>query len=90
MDKRLLPLTECLKDTFERILPYWSDYIVPSIRSGAKVFVCAHGSTVRSLIKHLDQIPDDEIVDLNVPTGFLTQSFSNKFTYFSFRYSVSL
>ena len=83
MDKRLLPLTECLKDTFERILPYWCDYIVPSIRSGLKVFVCAHGSTVRSLIKHLDQIPDDEIVEFNVPTGFLAQKTSQIISFIS-------
>lgn len=53
----------------ERLLPYWYDQIVPSIRSGAKVLICAHGSSVRSLIKHLDHVPDDEIVELNVPTG---------------------
>ena len=69
LDKRVLPLTECLKDTVERLLPYWYDQIVPSIRSGAKVLICAHGSSVRTLIKHLDRIPDDEIVEFNVPTG---------------------
>ncbi len=69
MDKSVVPLTECLKDTVIRILPYWYDHIVPSIRSGEKVLICAHGSTVRSLIKYFDHVPDDEIAELNVPTG---------------------
>jgi 2,3-bisphosphoglycerate-dependent phosphoglycerate mutase len=69
LDKRVLPLTECLKDTVERALPYWHDYIVPSIRSGEKVLICAHGSSLRAFIKYLDKVPDEKIVELNVPTG---------------------
>ncbi|CAF1078720.1 unnamed protein product [Rotaria sordida] len=67
--QRVLPLTECLKDTVERVLPYWHDAIVPAIRSGQKVLVTAHGSPLRALIKYLDKVSDDEIVQLNLPTG---------------------
>ena len=62
-------MTECLKDTVERALPYWHDSIVPAIRSGQKVLVCAHGNSLRALIKYLDKVPDQEIVELNLPTG---------------------
>ena len=62
-------MTECLKDTIKRALPYWHDHIVPSLRAGEKVLVCAHGSSVRALIKYLDKVPDEEIVELNIPTG---------------------
>lgn len=64
-----LPSTECLKDVLERMLPYWYDGIVPDLRSGATVLVAAHGNSLRALVKHLDQIPDDEITELNIPTG---------------------
>jgi 2,3-bisphosphoglycerate-dependent phosphoglycerate mutase len=64
-----LPLTECLKDTVERMLPYWFDVIAPDVRSGRRVLVSAHGNSLRALVKHLDKIPDDEIVGLNIPTG---------------------
>ena len=64
-----MPLTECLKDTVERALPYWHDNIVPAIRSGKKVLVAAHGNSLRALIKYLDKVPDQEIVELNLPTG---------------------
>jgi len=69
LDRRVLPLTECLKDTVDRALPYWHDSIVPSIRSGQKVLICAHGNSLRALIKYLDKVPDQEIVELNLPTG---------------------
>ena len=69
MDKRLLPLTECLKDLVIRALPYWHDNIVPSIRSGQKVLICAHGTSLRALVKYLDKVPDDKIIEVNVPTG---------------------
>ena len=69
LDRRVLPLTECLKDTVERALPYWHDAIVPAIRSGQKVLVAAHGNSLRALIKYLDKVSDDEIVQLNLPTG---------------------
>jgi 2,3-bisphosphoglycerate-dependent phosphoglycerate mutase len=64
-----LPLTECLKDTVARVVPYWNTVIAPSVRSGKKVFICAHGNSLRALIKHLDKISDDEIVGLNIPTA---------------------
>lgn len=64
-----LPLTECLKDTVERMLPYWFDTIAPDVQSGRRVLVAAHGNSLRALVKHLDNIPDDEIVGLNIPTG---------------------
>ncbi len=64
-----LPLTECLKDTVERFLPYWHQTIVPTIQSGRKVIIAAHGNSLRSLVKYLDTISDQEIVGLNIPTG---------------------
>jgi 2,3-bisphosphoglycerate-dependent phosphoglycerate mutase len=64
-----LPLTECLKDTVERMLPYWFDVIAPEVKRGTKVLVSAHGNSLRALVKHLDKIRDDEIVGLNIPTG---------------------
>lgn len=64
-----LPLTECLKDTVARFMPAWNDQIVPVIKSGKKVIIAAHGNSLRALVKYLDNIPDDEIVDLNIPTG---------------------
>ncbi|MGI9024813.1 MAG: 2,3-diphosphoglycerate-dependent phosphoglycerate mutase [Burkholderiaceae bacterium] len=64
-----IPLTECLKDTVARVLPFWNDSIAPAIRSGQHVLVTAHGNSLRALIKHLDGIGDDDIVGLNVPTG---------------------
>lgn len=64
-----LPLTECLKDTVERFLPYWKNTIAPSIKSGKKILIAAHGNSLRALVKYLDDIPDDEIIGLNIPTG---------------------
>ncbi len=64
-----LPLTECLKDTVNRFLPYWFDPIIPTVKSGKKVIIVAHGNSLRALVKHLDQIPDEEIPELNIPTG---------------------
>lgn len=64
-----LPLTECLKDTVARFLPYWFETIVPAVKSGQKVLVVAHGNSLRSLVKHLDNISDEEIPELNIPTG---------------------
>jgi 2,3-bisphosphoglycerate-dependent phosphoglycerate mutase len=64
-----LPLTECLKDTVARMLPHWHDQIAPAVRSGRKVIVAAHGNSLRALVKYLDNIPDDEIIGLNIPTG---------------------
>jgi 2,3-bisphosphoglycerate-dependent phosphoglycerate mutase len=64
-----LPLTECLKDTVNRFLPYWFDTIIPTVQSGKRVIIVAHGNSLRALVKHLDQIPDEEIPELNIPTG---------------------
>jgi len=64
-----LPLTECLKDTVERFLPYWHEVIAPDIRAGKRVFIVAHGNSLRALVKYLDHISDEEIVGLNIPTG---------------------
>jgi 2,3-bisphosphoglycerate-dependent phosphoglycerate mutase len=64
-----LPLTECLKDTVERVLPYWHSTIAPSVRSGQRVIIASHGNSLRALVKYLDKIPDDKIVELNIPTG---------------------
>jgi 2,3-bisphosphoglycerate-dependent phosphoglycerate mutase len=64
-----LPLTESLKDTVERFLPCWHELIAPSIRSGKRTLISAHGNSLRALVKFLENIPDQEIVDLNIPTG---------------------
>jgi len=64
-----VPLTECLKDTVARVLPYWNSAIAPAVRAGRRVLVAAHGNSLRALIKHLDGVSDAEIVALNVPTG---------------------
>jgi 2,3-bisphosphoglycerate-dependent phosphoglycerate mutase len=64
-----LPRTECLKDTVARFLPYWHDTIAPAIRAGQRVLLVAHGNSLRALVKHLDQLSDQAIVDLNIPTG---------------------
>ncbi len=69
IDRGELPPTECLQDAVERFLPYWHDVIAPSIRHGNKVIISAHGNSLRALVKHLDQVPNDEIVKLNIPTG---------------------
>lgn len=64
-----LPLTESLKTTVDRFLPLWENTIAPTITSGKRVLIAAHGNSLRALVKHLDKIPDDEIVNLNIPTG---------------------
>jgi 2,3-bisphosphoglycerate-dependent phosphoglycerate mutase len=64
-----LPLTESLKDTVARFLPYWHDTIAPTVRSGKRVLIAAHGNSLRALVKYLDNISDKEIVGLNIPTG---------------------
>jgi 2,3-bisphosphoglycerate-dependent phosphoglycerate mutase len=64
-----LPLTECLKDTVERFLPYWRDVIVRSVTAGDRVLIAAHGNSLRALVKYLDNVGDNEIVGLNIPTG---------------------
>ena len=64
-----LPLTECLKDTVARFLPYWHEVIAPSVKAGQKVIIAAHGNSLRALVKYLDNVGDAEIVGLNIPTG---------------------
>lgn len=64
-----LPLTECLKDTVARFLPYYESTIVPEIKAGKNIIIAAHGNSLRSLVKHLDQISDDDIVSVNIPTA---------------------
>ncbi|OLD58581.1 MAG: phosphoglyceromutase, partial [Ignavibacteria bacterium 13_1_40CM_2_61_4] len=64
-----LPLTECLKDTVGRFLPYWHGTIAPAIKAGKKVIIAAHGNSMRALVKYLDEVSDRDIVGLNIPTG---------------------
>ena len=64
-----VPLTECLKDTVARVLPFWNESIAPAIRAGQRVLVAAHGNSIRALVKYLDGISDDDIVGLNIPNG---------------------
>ena len=64
-----VPLTECLKDTVARVIPYWNDTIAPAIRSGQRIVIAAHGNSIRALIKYLDGISDQDIVNLNIPNG---------------------
>jgi 2,3-bisphosphoglycerate-dependent phosphoglycerate mutase len=69
LTKKELPLTECLKDTVARFLPFWHETIAPTIQAGNRVLISAHGNSLRSLVKFLDNTPDEEIVGLNIPTG---------------------
>jgi 2,3-bisphosphoglycerate-dependent phosphoglycerate mutase len=64
-----LPLAECLKDTVARFLPFWHETVAPAIKSGQQIIIAAHGNSLRALVKYLDNIPEDEIVELNIPTG---------------------
>lgn len=64
-----LPHTECLKDTVARFLPYWHETIAPAVKSGKNVIIAAHGNSLRALIKYLDNVSDEEIVGLNIPTA---------------------
>lgn len=69
LSKAEIPATECLKDTVERFLPYWHQTIVPALKQGKKPLIAAHGNSLRALVKYLDNISDEEIVGLNIPTG---------------------
>jgi len=69
LDPRSFPRTECLKDTVARFLPYWHDTIAPSVRSGKRIIIVAHGNSLRALVKYLDDVSDADIVELNIPTG---------------------
>jgi 2,3-bisphosphoglycerate-dependent phosphoglycerate mutase len=64
-----VPLTECLKDTVARVLPFWNESMAPAIKSGRRVVVAAHGNSIRALIKYIDGISDQDIVSLNIPNG---------------------
>ena len=64
-----IPLTESLKDTVARFMPYWHEVLTPALKSGKKIIIAAHGNSLRALVKYLDNIPDAEIVGLNIPTG---------------------
>ena len=64
-----VPLTECLKDTVERVMPFWNDSLAPAIRSGKRVLISAHGNSIRAMVKYLDGISDQDIVGLNIPNG---------------------
>ncbi len=65
----VLPASECLKDVVDRVLPYWFDQIAPQLLDGANVLVTAHGNSLRALLKHLEGVSDDDIADVNIPTG---------------------
>jgi 2,3-bisphosphoglycerate-dependent phosphoglycerate mutase len=69
LPKKDIPRTECLKDTVARFLPFWESDIAPAIRRGERVLIAAHGNSLRALVKHLDKIGDQEIVELNIPTA---------------------
>ena len=64
-----VPFTECLKDTVARFLPYWKENIVPQIQAGGRIIIAAHGNSLRALVKHLDEISDQDILNCNIPTG---------------------
>ncbi|MDO9404940.1 MAG: 2,3-diphosphoglycerate-dependent phosphoglycerate mutase [Polaromonas sp.] len=64
-----VPLTECLKDTVARVLPFWEEAMAPAIKAGKRIVVAAHGNSIRALIKYLDQVSDEDIVGLNIPNG---------------------
>jgi 2,3-bisphosphoglycerate-dependent phosphoglycerate mutase len=69
LDDKDLPLTECLKDTVERFLPYWHEVIAPLIRAGKRAIISAHGNSIRALVKYIDDVSEVDIVSLNIPTG---------------------
>jgi 2,3-bisphosphoglycerate-dependent phosphoglycerate mutase len=70
LKEKELPSAESLKDTLQRVLPYWHETIAPNLREGKNVLISAHGNSLRALVKYLDKISDDEIAGLNIPTGF--------------------
>ncbi|MEJ5197804.1 MAG: 2,3-diphosphoglycerate-dependent phosphoglycerate mutase [Anaerolineae bacterium] len=69
LSKDELPLTECLKDTVARFLPYWHETIAPALKEGKRAIIAAHGNSLRALVKYLDNISDTDIIELNIPTG---------------------
>ena len=69
IDPKYLPASECLKDTVDRFIPYWDEFIKPNVKNGKRVLIVAHGNSLRALVKYLDGISDDDILKLNIPTG---------------------
>jgi 2,3-bisphosphoglycerate-dependent phosphoglycerate mutase len=69
LDPAQVPLTECLKDTVDRVMPFWNESMAPAIKAGKRIVVAAHGNSIRALVKYLDNIGDDEIVGVNIPNG---------------------
>jgi 2,3-bisphosphoglycerate-dependent phosphoglycerate mutase len=69
LDQKDIPLTEALKDTIMRFMPYWHEVISPILKTGKRILIAAHGNSLRALVKHLDGISDEEIAQLNIPTG---------------------
>lgn len=69
LSKNEIPLTECLKDTVARVVPFWEKEIAPKVKSGKKIIIAAHGNSLRALVKYLDNISDENIVNLNIPTA---------------------
>ncbi|MCX7828575.1 MAG: 2,3-diphosphoglycerate-dependent phosphoglycerate mutase [Thermanaerothrix sp.] len=87
LPRDLVPLGECLKDTVARVLPCWNDEIVPSLKEGKKVILVAHGNSIRALVKYLDQVSDQDILELNIPTGIpLLYELDENFKPISHRY----
>lgn len=87
LDPAFLPPAESLKITLERVLPYWNDSIVPRLLAGQRVLVVAHGNSLRALVKHLDNISEQEIVELNIPTGIpLVYEFDDNLKVLNHRY----
>jgi len=69
LTERELPLTENLSETMARVLPFWNEFIVPAIRKNQKVIVCAHGNSLRALVQYIDHLTDEEVINLDIPTG---------------------
>ena len=87
VDKKLLPRTECLKDTVERVVPYFEETIKPQIKAGKRVVIAAHGNSLRALVKYLEHISDNDIVSLYIPTGVpLVYELDEKFNVISKKY----
>ena len=87
VDKYFLPLTESLETTIERVIPYYLETIVPEIRAGKSVLIAAHGNSLRALVKYLDNISDEDILGLNIPTGTpLVYELGDDFKAISHRY----
>ena len=69
LDEDQLPLTECLKDTVDRFLPYWHESIAPEVKEGKRIIIVAHGNSLRALVKYLDDLSEEAVLKLNIPTG---------------------